>query len=153
MKNISSPLLPFKLTSTDDKITSNAGLGLFGEFLHSQRFSALINENIMGFTSNHSYKPSEFVVPLLLMQHGGGRYLEDVREIANDEALLKLLGITAVPSSSAIGYYVSRTAGPECNELYRNHAVNGSINSLRSRKGKFPVKSEVGFPCFGRTIY
>ncbi|GAB1354347.1 hypothetical protein MASR1M12_30850 [Erysipelotrichia bacterium] len=30
------------------------------------------------------------------MLHGGGRYLEDIREIARDEALLKLLGINAV---------------------------------------------------------
>jgi len=103
MKNISSPLLPFKLAATDDKITPNAGLGLFGEFLYSQRLSMLIDENILGFKSNHSYKPSEFVAPLLLMLHGGGRYIEDVREIANDEALLQLLQITAVPSSSAIG--------------------------------------------------
>jgi len=103
MKNISSPLLSFKLTSTDDKITANAGLGLFGEFLYSQGISALLEANIEGFKSNHSYKPSEFVVPLFLMLHGGGRYLEDIREIASDEALLKVLGITAVPSSSAIG--------------------------------------------------
>ncbi len=103
MKNISSPLLPFKLTSTDDKITPNAGLGLFGEFLYSQGIAALLDANINGFKSNHSYKPSEFVVPLFLMLHGGGRYLEDIREIARDEALLKLLGINAVPSSSAIG--------------------------------------------------
>lgn len=103
MKNISSPLLPFKLTSTDDKITPNAGLGLFGEFLYSQGISVLLDANIKGFKSNHSYKPSEFVVPLFLMLHGGGRYLEDIREIARDEALLTLLGIEAVPSSSAIG--------------------------------------------------
>lgn len=103
MKNISSPLLSFKLTSTDDKITPNAGLGLFGEFLYSQGIPALLDANIKGFKSNHSYKPSEFVVPLFLMLHGGGRYLEDIREIARDEALLTLLGIEAVPSSSAIG--------------------------------------------------
>ncbi len=103
MKNISSPLLPFKLAATEDKITPNAGLGLFGEFLYSQGFSTILDANIKGFKSNHSYKPSEFVVPLFLMLHGGGRYLEDIREIACDEALLKILGITAVPSSSAIG--------------------------------------------------
>ncbi|MBU1107762.1 MAG: IS1380 family transposase [Candidatus Riflebacteria bacterium] len=103
MNNISSPLLPFKLGLTDDKITANAGLALFGEFLHSQRFSKVIDDYVKGFKSNHSYKPSEFVVPLLLMLHGGGRYIEDVREIASDEALLQLLQITAVPSSSAIG--------------------------------------------------
>ena len=103
MKNISSPLLPFKLAGTDEKITANAGLGLFGEFLHSQRLSGLIDENIRGFKSNHSYNPSEYVVPLLLMLHGGGRYIEDIREISADEALLQLLQISAVPSSSAIG--------------------------------------------------
>ncbi len=103
MKNISSPLLPFKLASTDDKITPNAGLGLFGEFLYSQQLSKLLDENIRGFKSNHSYKPSEYVVPFLLMLHGGGRYIEDVREIANDEALLQLLQISAIPSSSATG--------------------------------------------------
>lgn len=103
MKNISSPLLPFKLASTKDKITANAGLGLFGEFLYSQRFSGIIDSNINGFKSNHSYKPSEFITPLLLMLNGGGRYIEDVREIARDEALLQLLQIRNVPSSSAIG--------------------------------------------------
>ena len=30
--------------------------------------------------------------------------------------------------------------------------VNGNINSLRSRKGKFPAKSESGFPFFGGSI-
>jgi len=103
MKNISSPLLPFKLASTDEKITPNAGLGLFGEFLYSQGISTLLDANITGFKSNHSYRPSEFVVPIFLMLHGGGRYLEDIREIARDDALLKLLGINGVPSSSAIG--------------------------------------------------
>ncbi len=49
MKNITSPLLPFKLSSTEDKITPNAGLGLFGEFLYSQRLSELLDENIRGF--------------------------------------------------------------------------------------------------------
>lgn len=103
MTKITSPLLPFKLTSTDDKITANAGLCLFGEFLYSQCFSRLVDENVCGFKSNHSYKPSEYVVPLILMLHGGGRYIEDVREIANDEALLRLLQTPAIPSSSAIG--------------------------------------------------
>ena len=31
-------------------------------------------------------------------------------------------------------------------------AVNGNINSLRSGKGKFPVKQEGGFRCFGGSI-
>ncbi len=103
MKNISSPLLPFKLAATSDKITANAGLGLFGEFLYSQQLSKLLDENIRGFKSSHSYKPSEYVIPLLLMLHGGERYIEDIREIASDKALLQLLQISGIPSSSATG--------------------------------------------------
>lgn len=103
MKKISSLLLPFKLEVTEEKLTANAGLGLFGEFLHSQRFSALLDAEISGFQSNHSYKPSEFVIPLLLMLNGGGRYIEDVREIANDSALRNLLKLERIPSTSAIG--------------------------------------------------
>jgi len=134
MKNISSSLLPFKLASTDDKITPNAGLGLFGEFLHSQRLSTLVDENICGFKSNHSYKPSEYVVPLLLTLHGGGRYIEDIREIANDEAILKLLQISAIPSSSAIGdwlRFVGDTHGglaglSHCNRIVLKRALKKS---------------------------
>ncbi|GAB1354346.1 hypothetical protein MASR1M12_30840 [Erysipelotrichia bacterium] len=54
-------VFPFKLTSTDDKITPNAGLGLFGEFLYSQGIAALLDANVNGFKSNHSYKPSELL--------------------------------------------------------------------------------------------
>ncbi|MBU1109763.1 MAG: IS1380 family transposase [Candidatus Riflebacteria bacterium] len=136
MKNISSPLLPFKLGFTDDKITANAGLGLFGEFLHSQRFSEIIDANVKDFTSNHSYKPSEFITPLLLTLNGGGRYIEDVREIADDEALLQVLQITAVPSSSAIGDWFRFIGGTKSglNGLSRcNQAI---IRKSRKKAGR-----------------
>lgn len=103
MKKISSPLLPFKLSVTNEKITANAGLVLFGEFIHSQRFCNLLDQKISGFKSSHNYKPSEFITPLLLMLNGGGRHIEDLRKVAIDKALLELLQIKKIPSTSATG--------------------------------------------------
>ena len=103
MKKISSPLLPFKLETTKDKITPHAGLGLFGEFLHSQRISELIDELLPRRKSPKSYMPSMFALPLLLTMHGGGRHIEDIRDIENDSALCELLGLPKVPSSNATG--------------------------------------------------
>jgi len=103
MKNISSPLLPFKLETTKDKITPHAGLGLFGEFLYSQRISELFDKLLPRRKSPKSYAASKFALPLLLIMHGGGRYIEDIRKIANDEALCELLQIDTVPSSDATG--------------------------------------------------
>jgi hypothetical protein len=103
MKNISSPLLPFKLETTKDKITPHAGLGLFGEFLYSQRISELFDELLPRRKSPKSYMPSMFALPLLLTMHGGGRHIEDIRDIENDNALCELLQQAKVPSSNATG--------------------------------------------------
>jgi hypothetical protein len=127
MKKISSPLLPFKLSSTEDKITSHSGLGLFGEFLHSQSLSDLINHHVLSSKSNRSYKPSNFIIPLLLMLHGGGRYIEDLREISQDKALLELLQICEVPSSSAVGDWL-RFIGNKKRGLSGLSQVNKVIN-------------------------
>ena len=45
MKNITSPLLPFKLDVTEDKITANSGLVLLAEFIYSLRFWQLIGKD------------------------------------------------------------------------------------------------------------
>ena len=106
MKNISSPLLPFKLKITKDNITPHAGLGLFGEFLYSQRISELFDELLPRRKSSKSYMPSTFALPLLLTMHGGGRHIEDIREISNDEGLCKLLQMHTVPTSNATGNWL-----------------------------------------------
>lgn len=103
MKNISSPLLPFKLEKTKDQITPYAGLGLFGEFLYSQRISELFDKFLPRRKSPKSYFPSTFALPLLLAMHGGGRYIEDIRKIASDKALCDLLQIDTVPTSDSTG--------------------------------------------------
>ena len=56
--------------------------------------------------SNRGFKPDEFVMPLTLMLCGGGRSLEDLREIRQDEGLRKLCGFKRVPSSDAAGTWL-----------------------------------------------
>ncbi len=101
-------VLPFKLEITNDKITPHAGLLLFGEFLHAMNIPAEINSNLPKPGSGRGYAPSQFVEPLLLMLHGGGRTIEDLRKIRTDIGLCDLLGINALPSADATGDWFRR---------------------------------------------
>ena len=104
-------VLPFKLEATDDTITSQAGLVLFGEFLHSLDLEREIDRAFGTPGSGAGYPASAYVIPLLLMLQGGGRSLEDLRVIARDKGLLSLLGIEAIPSTDAFGRWLRRMGG------------------------------------------
>jgi hypothetical protein len=102
-------VLPFKLEITKDEISSQAGLALFGEFIHALSLPALLDRRLPGPGSPVGYQPSQFTVPLLLMLHGGGRSLEDLRQIRMDAGLRELLGLDKMPSSDATGDWLRRT--------------------------------------------
>ena len=106
MRDISSPLLSFKLETTKDLITPHAGLGLFDEFPHSQWIAEIIDKVLPNRKSSKSYSASKFALPLLLTMHGGGRHIEDIREISNDKGLRELLQIDTVPTSNATGAWL-----------------------------------------------
>ncbi len=101
-------VLPFKLECTNDTITAHAGLVMFGEFIHALGLPDLINRELPKPGSPRGYKPARFIEPLLLMLHGGGRSLEDLRQIKNDSGLKDLLGIEVVPSPDATGDWLRR---------------------------------------------
>lgn len=110
---IEQTVLPFKLEVTTDSITSHAGLALFGEFLAGIKLSESLNSVLPMPGSGAGYSPSRFVMPLLLMLHGGGRSLEDMREIRSDVALRELIGLDQIPSADAIGDWLRRMgSGP-----------------------------------------
>jgi len=100
--------LPFKLEKTDDEITAHAGLALFGEFVRSLNILNEIDRVFPAPGSPIGYRASEFINPLLLMLHGGGTALDDLRQIRMDTGLLKLLQIEQVPSSDAAGDWLRR---------------------------------------------
>jgi hypothetical protein len=58
--------------------------------------------------------------PLILMLNGGGRRLEDVRQIREDQGLREILKMYRIPSSDAVGDWLRRSG------------VNGGLEGLAS---------------------
>ena len=58
--------------------------------------------------SRVGYHPSQFVEPLLLMLHGGGRTLEDLRQLREDAGLRTVLRFPVLPSADATGDWLRR---------------------------------------------
>ena len=81
------------LEKTYEIITPRAGLVLFGEFVYDLRLNQRADKYLPLPKSGRGYKPKDFVLPLVLMLNGGGRVIEDIREIKVDEGLRKLLCI------------------------------------------------------------
>lgn len=105
---IQQTVLPFKVEKTEDTITPHSGLSLIGEFTIGGGILKEIDKYLPKPGSGAGYKPSEYFFPMLLMLHGGGRNLEDLRVIRNDEGLREILKIEKVPSSDATGDWLRR---------------------------------------------
>jgi len=99
--------LPFKLSVTEDVLTAHGGLALFGEFCVAMRLGEDIDRHLPAPGSGRGFAPSAYVQPLVLMLHGGGRSLEDLRMLAGDSGLQSLLGME-VPSADAFGNWLRR---------------------------------------------
>jgi len=105
---IRQTVLPFKLEMTKDTITPHAGLALIGEFAIGLRLLKSVNSYLPKPQSGAGYRPSEYIFPLILMLNGGGRSLEDTRQIRTDEALREVLPLKRMPSTDAIGDWLRR---------------------------------------------
>jgi len=105
---IDQTILPFKLSSTRDSITSHAGLALFGEFVLGLKLKPLCRRHLPGPGSAAGYSVETFMAPLLLMLNGGGHCLEDLRIISRDVALREVLDLQSMPSTDAVGDWLRR---------------------------------------------
>jgi hypothetical protein len=115
---IRQTILPFKLEMTRDLITPHAGLALLGEFAVGLGLLKSVDKHLPTPGSGAGYHPSEYVFPLILMLNGGGRSLEDTRQIRADEGLREILPLERIPSSDAFGDWL------------RNMGVNGGLPGL-----------------------
>ena len=100
--------LDFQLAPTRDTITGHAGLALFQEAALVLGVRRSIKENLPAPGSGRGLGPQEYVLPLMLMLCGGGRTLEDIREIETDEGLRQLCGFSRLPGADAIGQWLRR---------------------------------------------
>lgn len=105
---LTQTVLPFKLESTDEVLTAHAGLALLGEFAKGIGLPRWVESAFDRPGSAVGYGAWDHLQPLILMLHGGGRSLEDLRRVREDRGLLDLLRIQAVPSSDAAGDWLRR---------------------------------------------
>jgi len=106
-------VLPFKLAATDETLTAHSGLALIGEYLRAMGVRELIDHELPRPGSAAGYVPSAHVLPLILMLAGGGRTLEDLRVLRNDEGLRALVQLEDMPSSDATGDWLRRMGAQE----------------------------------------
>jgi hypothetical protein len=105
---IKQTVLPFKLEKTNDLITSHAGLAVLGEFAVGLGLNKALDRHLPGAGSGAGYLASEHVFPIVLMLNGGGRSLEDSREIREDAGLREILPLRRMPSADATGDWLRR---------------------------------------------
>ena len=106
---IKQTVLPFKLETTKDLITAHAGLALLGEFAVGVGLNKALDKYLPAPGSGVGHLASEHVFPLVLMLNGGGRSLEDSREIRDDVGLREVLPLQRMPSSDATGDWLRRS--------------------------------------------
>lgn len=118
---LSQTVLPFKLESTDETLTAHGGLVLFGEYCQGMGLAQWLDQELPAPGSGAGYAPSTHAQALLLMLHGGGRSLEDVRTLRSDTGLLELLQIRTLPSSDALGDWLRRVGAVGMTGFERVH--------------------------------
>jgi hypothetical protein len=101
-------LLNFSIVSTDERLTSQSGEIVFGEYLKAIGVDKLCDRYLPQPKSNRGYAPFDFIQPLLLMMHSGGRSLDDMRMVQSDNALREILHIDKVPRADSTGKWLKR---------------------------------------------
>ena len=96
-------ILPYKLGTTNDLLTSRAGLLSIAELMESVGLAERIDQHFPLPGSNRGYQPSELVKTLILMQHEGSFHLDDIRHFRDDDALLMVLGLDKLPCATTLG--------------------------------------------------
>jgi len=107
-------ILQYKPETTNDLLSSRAGLLTVAQMMDSLRLDERIDHHFPALRSNRGYQPSVFIKTLMLMQHEGSFRLDDVRHIQEDDALRSVLGIDRFPQATTLGDWLRRMANPGC---------------------------------------
>ena len=87
------------------------------EFNHGIGLRELADQYLPAPGSNRGFNPSVIVDALVLMLEGGGRSLEDLRELKNEEGLLRLMGLKEIPEPDTVGDWLRRIGEPKTGQL------------------------------------
>ena len=110
-------ILAVDLKKSKYKITPYSGLMLTYGSMLGLGLDKAIERELPGPGSNRGFSPSEYAVALMLMQHSGGRELEDMQKLRVDQAMTDILkerhagGKKVIPGSDATGNWLRRMGG------------------------------------------
>ena len=102
-------ILPHKLATTNDQLTSRAGLLAIGQLMESMQLAERVDKHFPKPKSNRGFMPSIYIQTLVLMQHQGYFHLDEVRHLREDTALTDVLGLTTIPHASTLGAWLRKT--------------------------------------------
>ena len=108
-KKLPKAVPTFEIEGTDEPLIARGGLVLPCEMAKALKLPQIIDQELPSAGSGHSYAPSQFVMPLILMFHGGGKKLEDLRELKGEISLRKLMDMEEMPASCTVGDWLRRT--------------------------------------------
>src|SRR4030065_2160784 len=100
---IQQTIFSFKIEMAKERLTVHGGLALMAEFNHGIGLRELTDQYLPGPGSNRGFDPSEIVESVVLMLQGGGRSLEALRELKDEEGLMKLIGRDEIPEPDTVG--------------------------------------------------
>ena len=89
-------------------MVARGGLVLPYEMARALKLPEVIDRELPPPGSGRGYKPSQFTLPLVLMFHGGGKKLEDLREIKGEVSLRELLDMKELPATCTVGDWLRR---------------------------------------------
>lgn len=129
---IQQTIFPFKIETTKERLTAHGGLALMAEFNHGIGLRELTDQYLPAPGSNRGFEPSVVVDSVVLMLQGGGRSLEDLRELKNEEGLMELIDRDEIPEPDTLGDWLRRMGDPQSGQRGLN-GLDGVRDKINGR--------------------
>jgi len=129
---IQQTIFSFKIEATKERLTAHGGLALMAEFNHGIGLRELTDRYLPFPGSHRGFDPSVIVESLVLMLQGGGKSLEDIRELEQEEGLMRLIGRNEIPESDTVGDWLRRMGDPQSGQRGLN-GLDGVRDKINGR--------------------
>lgn len=118
----------FEIEQSKEPLIARGGLVLPHQMAKALGLPHKIDAALPAPGSPRGLPASSFVMPIILMLHGGGKTLEDLRELRAEVSLRKLLRIERFPASCTVGDWLRRMGeggrGLDGLEVVNGHLVH-----------------------------
>ena len=129
-KYVTTNAIKFQIGNYERKITPRSGIAIYAQVLKSLGIDSMVDKYMPLPGSNRGYNSSSYIIPLMLLLFGGGRHIEDLKELINDKTIVELTGIR-IPSPSSFGDWLRRLGRTGLNGFKQViDAINKKVLSL-----------------------